>query len=165
MERRRRRNQVLASDATADDDRPRLVRPGHAGRLAAGSPMKSRAVLRPFDHRCWEIATTSAFALFGICLGSGLQASPVAWTGTVMIIAYGLGAVTMALAACRLTDVRFPLPGPPEPSFPIRQGPPGDPWSNRREALDTNRPGGQDAACGVPAERTAPSADQRWLSG
>ena len=80
-----------------------------------------------------------------------------------MIIAYGLGAATVALAACRLTDVRFPLPGWPEPSFPVLQDPPGDPRFDRREALDANRPSDQDAASGVPAEPTARSADQRWL--
>ena len=125
--------------------------------------MKSRAVFRPSDHRCWEIATTSAFALFGVCLGSGLQASPIAWTGTVMIIAYVLGAVTVTLGVCRLTNVRFPLPGPPGPSLPTPQDPQGDPRSDRSGALGANRPSAQDATSGVPAEPPPLSADQRWL--
>ena len=79
--------------------------------------MKARTVSRPSDQHCWEIATAAAFGLFGVCVGAGLQASPIVWTAAVMIIAYGLGAAAVAFAACRLTGVRFPLPGPPDPSF------------------------------------------------
>jgi hypothetical protein len=83
-----------------------------------------------------------------------------------MIMAYCFAAVTVALVTCRLTDVRFPLPGPPEPEFPLLPDSPTDRRSDLRRALDANRSsdlGDALAAGGIRLQPPEQSAEQRWL--
>ena len=118
------------------------------------------------SRTAWYSLATTALLVSIAFLSAVLASSPHVWTGSLMIVAYCLGAAALGAGYCGNAGVRLPLFGERAsigPSFPIMDTAPGnDPRSETRQALDLRQPGELGEALEAN-DVQAPSSNQRWL--
>jgi len=123
-------------------------------------------VSRLNSQAAWYSLATAALLVGIAFLSTVLAGSPHIWTGSLMIVAYCLGAAALGAGYCGNAGVRFPVLGerpPPGPSFPIMAPAPDTaPRSEIRQALDLHQPGALGEALAANDIR-AQSPDQHWL--